>query len=92
MTMASTTSWKQRLAAMVAALALLVLLAAPASAQVSLEAGNDNSVGNDNNITAQCVADPLLEFPTADEGDQCADDGSTNEDNDSSTLPEIPIP
>jgi hypothetical protein len=82
----------------VAALMTLLMVASvgtPASAQVNISPTigtgdllsgnqvNDNVSGND--VTVQCVADPLLgpgstsPLPIGGSGDQCADDGGSNE-------------
>jgi hypothetical protein len=61
-------------------------LASPASAQtinVSPSVGTGD-IASGNDVTAQCIGDPLLDIggaPSLDlSEDQCADDGSTNTD------------
>ena len=76
---------KTRLALVLAAMALMAVLASPASAQINVspEIGVGD-IASGNGITAQCIGDPLLDIggaPTLDlNEDQCADDGSTNTD------------
>ncbi len=78
---------KTKLAAILVSLALVAVLASPASAQtinVNPTVGvGDVDVAHDiaNNITVQCAADPLIQSGTLVlNEDQCADDGGTNED------------
>ncbi len=79
---------KRRLALVLATVALTAVLATPASAQPTINVSPTVDVGNvdvahdiANDISAQCVGDPLIQYG---EGvlneDQCADDGGTNED------------
>ncbi len=78
------TALKRRLALILATVALMVVLAAPASAQtinVSPTVGTGDILSN-NNTTVQCIGDPLVDLgTTVDVGeDQCADDGGSNTD------------
>ncbi len=69
------------------ALMVVASVGVPASAQVSISptigtgdlvSGNQlNGNASDNDVTVQCVADPLL--PAGGGPDQCADDGGSNE-------------
>ncbi len=89
----------------VAALMALMVVA-PASAQTINVSptmsptvnANDNLDDFANDNTVQCVGDPLVDLspdsPSPiggdDSGDQCADDGGSNEDNDSTDFPTVP--
>jgi hypothetical protein len=68
-----------------AAMALVAVLASPASAQINVSPSvGVGDIVSDNDVTAQCIGDPLLDLggaPTLElNEDQCADDGSTNTD------------
>jgi hypothetical protein len=75
---------KTRVALVLAAMALMAVLASPASAQtIDLSPSVDvGDVVSGNGITAQCIGDPLLDIGAQLDlsEDQCADDGSTNTD------------
>ncbi len=73
---------KTKLAAILVSLALVAVLASPASAQTISVGVDTGDIASDNNTTVQCIADPLVDIGgTLDLGeDQCADDGGQNTD------------